>query len=59
MSMQKSQRHLHLHCWKSNCNIYAKGLAQIHAGSMVAASVFVSFYEPCFIDSVGYALLVS
>ena len=31
----------------------AQDLAQTHAGSMVAASVSVSPYEPCSVDSVG------
>ena len=34
-------------------NIYAEDLEQSHAGSVTAASVSVSPYEPCLVDSSG------
>jgi hypothetical protein len=40
-------------------NIYAKDLAQTRTGSMFVPLVFVSFYEPCLVDSVGCVLVSS
>jgi hypothetical protein len=42
-----------------NHNIYAEGLAQTHAGFMIAASGSVNLYKPCLDDSVGHVLHVS
>lgn len=54
----KSQRYLHLHCQESHRNpklrnhtACVEGLVQTYAGSMVAASVYVSPSEPCLVDS--------
>jgi hypothetical protein len=39
--------------------MHVEGLAQIQAGSVVVASVSVSLYESCLVDSVDCVLLVS
>ena len=38
----------------NNHNIYAEDIVQTHAGSVIAASVSVSLYEPCLVDSVDF-----
>ena len=38
---------------------YAEDPVQTYAGSVIAASVSVSPYKPCLVDSVGHVLLVS
>jgi hypothetical protein len=43
----------------NNHNIYAKDIAQTLVGSKITASVSVSSYELCFLDSLGLVLLVS
>ena len=43
----------------NNHNIYAKDIAQTLVGSMIAASVSVSPYDACLVDSVSRVLLVS
>jgi hypothetical protein len=43
----------HLH----NCYIYAEGLGQTHAGSLVGGSVSVSPYRPRLVDSVGFVVV--
>ena len=40
-------------------NVYAEDPAETHVASMIAASVNVSPYESCLVDSMGYTLLVS
>lgn len=43
----------------NNHNTSAKDLTQTHPGSMIAASVPLRPYEPYFIDSISYVLLLS
>ena len=40
-----------------NCYIYAEGLGQSHAGSLIDSSVSVSSYEPRLLDSVGFLVM--
>ena len=65
MTSQKNQGHLLFHRQESqkhpkinNYNLCAKDLAQTCVGSVLAASVSVSPYEPCLVDCVGVVLLV-
>ena len=52
------------HCYESynrtklhNCDIYAEGLGQSHAGAPVVDSVPVSSYEPRLADSVSFLVV--
>jgi hypothetical protein len=39
--------------------MYVEDLVQTHVGSMLAASICVSHYEPCLVGSVGLVNMIS
>ena len=49
----RTKKHTKLH----NNNIFTEDLAQTLTGSVFVASVSVSPYEPCLVDSVAHGLL--